>query len=431
MTNARDRLSVYIDRLESEASVEKLAAHLSATGAELPPAIRPTKHVNRKSLEACWETLQQHAGADDEAQSQIADPQTLESLEQYERNIESCIGTVKVPVGVIGPLRINGLHARGDFYVPLATTEASLVASYGRGARLISASGGCSVALLNDGLCRSPGFAFRTIAEAGQFTHWVLKHFTELKAAAESTTRHGRLVGFNPHMEGNHVYLLCEYTTGDASGQNMTTIATEALCRTLLAQCPLKPEYWFLEANFSGDKKASNLSFLTVRGKKVTAEVRLPAQLVIRYLHTDIVMMQRYWRMSALGGVMSGTMGVQGHYANGLAALYLATGQDVACVAESSIGVTRMEIEDDLLYASVTLPNIIVGTVGGGTGLPSQNAGLRLLGLAGAGKARALAEVCAAVCLAGELSLIGAICAGQFAAAHQALARERGDDHAG
>jgi hydroxymethylglutaryl-CoA reductase (NADPH) len=121
---------------------------------------------------------------------------------------------------------------------------------------------------------------------------------------------------------------------------------------------------------------------------------------------------------------MSGSIGVQGHYANGLAALYLATGQDVACVAESAVGVTRFELRDnDALYASVTLPNIIVGTVGGGTGLPSQSAGLNILGLKGAGKARALAEVCAAVCLAGELSIIGALAAGHFARAHASLAR--------
>src|SRR5262249_38321816 len=121
---------------------------------------------------------------------------------------------------------------------------------------------------------------------------------------------------------------------------------------------------------------------------------------------------------------MSGSIGVQGHYANGLAALYLATGQDVACVAESAVGVTRFELrEDEALYASVTLPNIIVGTVGGGTGLPTQQAALSILGLSGAGKARALAEVCAALCLAGELSIIGALAAGHFTRAHASLAR--------
>ncbi|MDX1401466.1 MAG: hydroxymethylglutaryl-CoA reductase, partial [Kiloniellales bacterium] len=320
-------------------------------------------------------------------------------------------------------LRVNGLYAQGDFYVPLATSEATLVASYARGARLISACGGCSTALLNDGLSRSPVFAFASILETGLFVDWVLGRFERLKEVAEATTRFGKLIDLRPHVEGNHLYLTCEYTTGDAAGQNMTTIATEALCSHILEHCPVKPEYWFLEGNFSGDKKASAISFVTVRGKKVTAEIAIPAQLLKEHLGADIEKMLDYWRLSALGGVMSGTIGVQGHYANGLTALYLATGQDAACAAESGIGVTRMEIVGECLYASVTLPNVIVGTIGGGTKLPTQAIGLKILGLEGSGKARALAEVAAALCLAGELSLIGAISAGDFARAHRSLAR--------
>ena len=180
-----------------------------------------------------------------------------------------------------------------------------------------------------------------------------------------------------------------------------------------------------MEANFSGDKKASGLAFLTGRGRKVTATARLPAGLVERHLHTTVERMHDYWRMSALAGVMSGTVGVHGHYANGLAALYLATGQDAACVAESSVGVTRLEIRDGDLHVFVTLPSLVVGTVGGGTGLPTQSAGLRILGLAGSGKAPALAEVVGALCLAGEVSIIGALAAGHFARAHSRLARDR------
>lgn len=186
----------------------------------------------------------------------------------------------------------------------------------------------------------------------------------------------------------------------------------------------MKPQYFFIEANFSGDKKASAQSFLGVRGKKVATEVVLSADLVKKALHTTSERMVDYWRMSAMGGVLSGTIGVQGHYANGLAALYIACGQDAACVSESSVGVTRFELlEEGGLYAAVTLPNLIVGTVGGGTGLPSQQACLEIVGLAGAGNGAAFAEVCAAVCLAGELSIIGALCSGHFSKAHQSLAR--------
>ena len=386
--------------------------------------IRPSKHLNPTFTAAHWRTLTSAGPATVEDRERLYGEDAQADLERYAHNIENYIGTVKVPVGVIGPLRVNGLFAHDDFYVPLATTEAALVASYGRGARLISAAGGCAAGVLAEGVHRAPGFAFRNVTEGGLFTQWVLEEKAALKAAADATSRYGRLVDVSPHIEGDHVYLVCTFVTGDAAGQNMVTIATDALCRDIEARCPIKPLYWFVETNLSGDKKASALSFLSVRGRKVVAEVTVPGELVQSHLHTTAERMQDYWRMSALGGVMSGSIGVQGHYANGLAALYLATGQDVACVAESAVGVTRFELrENGALYASVTLPNIIVGTVGGGTGLPSQSAALSVLGLKGPGKARALAEVCAAVCLAGELSIIGALAAGHFVRAHASLAR--------
>jgi hydroxymethylglutaryl-CoA reductase (NADPH) len=225
-------------------------------------------------------------------------------------------------------------------------------------------------------------------------------------------------------VEGNNVFLNFEFLTADASGQNMVTLATEAICEYIEAHTPVRPRYHFVEANLSGDKKASAQSFLLVRGRKVSAEARIPAELVEKRLRTTPEQMVNFWRMSAMGGVLSGTMGLQGHYANGLAALYLACGQDVACVAESAVGITRFEVLDGReLYASVTLPNIMVGSVGGGTGLPSQKACLEVLGLSGAGKAQALAEVCAGLCLAGELSIMGALCSGDFSRAHRVLAR--------
>jgi hydroxymethylglutaryl-CoA reductase (NADPH) len=179
-----------------------------------------------------------------------------------------------------------------------------------------------------------------------------------------------------------------------------------------------------LEANLSGDKKATALALASVRGRKVTAEVVVPAEIVCHRLRTTPARMADYFRMGVVGAAIGGAAGAQGHFANALAALYIACGQDVACVAESAIGITRLERTDDGdLYAAVTLPGLIVGTVGGGTSLPSQRACLEILGLAGAGNARAFAEVCAAVCLAGELSLVGALCAGDFAQAHRRLAR--------
>lgn len=413
-----------------EALLERLRPKPEQVGAKRSPALA---RISDRSLDHLWEAITERAEGSDDSdlaqrlRTELADERTLACAEQYEGNIENFIGTVKLPLGIAGPIRINGLYANGDYCIPLATTEAALVASYHRGALLLTEAGGCSAALLAEGVSRAPGFAFPDLGTAGSFVAWIMTQVETLKSVAESTSRYARLVDMYVTVEGNHVYLEFKYTTGDASGQNMVTIATEAVCQYICENSPVKPEYHFVEANLSGDKKASARSFMTVRGKKVTAEITLPAELVEKRLHTTPVQMENYWRMSAIGGVLSGTIGVQGHYANGLAALYIACGQDAACVSESAIGVTRFEVrEDGSLYASVTLPNLIVGTVGGGTGLPSQRACLELLGLAGAGNARALAEVCAALALAGELSIIGALAAGDFTRAHRRLARGRG-----
>ncbi len=367
-----------------------------------------------------------HLPLSDGARNTLLDNDTRERLPSYAANIENLIGTVKIPLGVAGPLRINGLFAHGDYLLPLATHEAALVASYHRGSLAITEAGGCRTVLLNEAVSRAPGFAFEDLGEVGRFMVWALEQREAFEKVAGETTRHGRLRDIRLTVEGNHVYLTFEYLTGDAAGQNMVTLATDAVCRYIIEHTPVKPRYWFVESNLSGDKKASAQSFAGVRGKKVTAEITLSAEILGKRLKVKAQQMVDFWRMSALGGVLSGTIGVQGHYANGIAALYLACGQDAACVAESAVGVTRFEErENGILYAAVTLPNLIVGTVGGGTGLPSQRACLDLLGLAGEGKARAFAEVCAATALAGELSIIAALCSGDFARAHAVLGRKR------
>lgn len=418
MSADRRQATEHLRRLLGGRAPDEVIARLAPRNDPPPPRVPGGSSTSGEALDRRWELLP-HAAA---AREHLADAHA----DAYRRNVENLIGTVKVPVGLAGPLRVNGLFARGDYYVPLATTEAALVGSYSRGAQLLTEAGGCSAALLNEGVSRAPGFAFASIGECGLFVHWATSHLEKLKEVAESTTRHGRLTDLRVSIEGNHVYFGLEFTTGDASGQNMVTVATEAVCRYVAERSPVKPRYWFIEANLSGDKKASALSFLLVRGKKVTAEATVPGELVARRLRTTPERMADFWRMSVIGGVQSGTMGAQGHYANGLAALYIACGQDAACVAESAVGVTRFEVAaGGSLYASVTLPNIMVGTVGGGTGLPSQRACLEVLGMAGAGHARALAELAAALCLAGELSIVGAICADEFARAHALLARGR------
>ena len=420
MSATHDGARKHIHEMAAGLSAEEIQHRLSPKDHDAPTRV-PGSPLP-ETLEKRWALLP-HAAA---SRPDLADPSTVERQAAYARNIENFLGTVKLPIGLAGPLRVNGLAAQGDYYVPLATTEAALVASYHRGAHVLTLAGGCTTLILNEGVGRAPAFAFASLLEAGNFVQWCLAHFDELKAAAEATTRHGRLRDLRVTVEGNHVYLLLEYTTGDASGQNMVTIATQAVCDLIAATCPIRPAYFFVEGNMSGDKKASAQSFQAVRGRKVAAEARLSAALVARHLHTTPQKMVDYWRTSAIGGVLSGTIGVQGHYANGLAALFIACGQDAACVSEAAVGVTRFEVgPDGELYAAVTLPNLIVGTVGGGTGLPSQRACLDVLGLAGAGHARAFAEVSAAVALAGEISIIAALSAHQFAQAHARLARGR------
>jgi len=420
VASSEERVGKFLKRLLEHRSALEVAESLSSNASELSSRIPGGSSVAISAVNRRWELL----GSAQGARPALLPEGAAGELAAYENHIENCLGTVKIPVGIAGPLRVRGIFASGDYYVPLATTEAALVASYSRGAQLITEAGGCLSVILNEGVSRTPGFAFHSLVSAGLFAVWCIERRDELRKIAAGTTQHGELADIGVAIEGNHVYLLLEFSTGDASGQNMATIATQAVCNHIAENSPIKPEYSFVEANFSGDKKATAFSFATVRGKKVSAEVKLPNDLLQRRMHTTPAELERYWKMSAIGAVQSGSIGIQGHFANALAALYIACGQDPACVAESAVGVTRMEVDPQGdLYVAVTLPSVMVGTVGGGTSLPTQRACLEILGLAGPGKARALAEVCGAIALAGEISLTSAICANQFARAHQKLAR--------
>ena len=415
-----------LDRLRASYTAEQARRRMSHQADRvLGQTLRSARDADAASIASLWRQLDKAGVSTAASEPVLADAQTLADAPAYSANIEAMIGTLKLPVGVIGPLLINGLNANGAYYIPLATTEAALVASYARGAAVATKAGGITTGLLTEGVLRSPGFKFASLIDAGLFVEWVARSVEDLQAAAEATTRYGKLISLEPMIDNDIVFLLCRYTTGDAAGQNMVTIATDALCRRIEATCPVKPLHWFIEANFSGDKKASYLGLLTGRGRKVSASVIIPGALVAKHLHVGVDRMMAYAEMANLGALLSGQLGAQGHYANGLAAFYLATGQDAACVSESAVGFTRMERRGDDLFVSVTLPNILVGSVGGGTGLPSQSAALALLGLKGAGHGAALAEVAAALCLCGEISIMGAIAAGHFASAHDKLARHR------
>jgi hydroxymethylglutaryl-CoA reductase (NADPH) len=350
----------------------------------------------------------------------------FEDRTQLEGNIENFVGMSMVPTGVIGPVRVMGTAAHGDFYVPLATSEGALIASYHRGAKATMMAGGVRSVCLSESVQRAPLFRFKDVVDLGSFVVWMLAQGEKMKEIVAQNTRHGKLEDFATNIEGNQLIVTFSYHTGDASGQNMVTICTDAICQWMIANAPVKPITWYIEANFSGDKKATAMSFMHVRGKKVTAEVEIPRSIVDSVLKTTPEKMAQYCQSSTIGTIQTGSIGAQGHYANGLAALFIATGQDAACVSEASVGITRMECtENGDLYASVTLPNLIVGTVGGGTGLPTQRECLELMQCYGAGKARKFAEICAAVILSGELSIAAALSAGHFTSAHQKLGRKK------
>jgi hydroxymethylglutaryl-CoA reductase (NADPH) len=341
------------------------------------------------------------------------DPSSLEG------SIEGFLGFAQVPLGVAGPVRITGTAARGDFLVPFATSEGTLVASFQHAFNAINRCGGASAVCGDEQVSRAPCFEFASLAEAHAFACWLPSRLAFLQEVASTTSRYCRLRTLRVSVVGNTAYVLFEYFTADAAGQNMVTLATQAICERILADKTHTPRSWLMESMLSGDKRATPVSFGTTRGRNVSAELVLQPKQLARYWRTDAEKMERAWRQAVNGAVQTGAVGLQGNVANALAAMFIACGQDVACVAEATTALTRVErTRTGDVYASITLPNLIVGTVGGGTYLPTARECLSMLGCNGPGLARKFAEICAVVTLAGEVALVGAMASGQFASAH-------------
>lgn len=340
-------------------------------------------------------------------------------------NVENFIGTVQMPLGLAGPMRVNGEHARGDFYVPLATTEGTLVASYSRGMRVISECGGVKTTVVKHSMQRAPVFLFDDALQAREFGEWLVEAFDAIRAAAEATTRSGKLVEIEQYPIANMLYTRFCYTTGDAAGQNMTGNATFAACEWIRANHPQQPRY-ILSGAIDTDKKHSAMNLIQTRGKRVIAEFVLKREVAKKVLRVDTETLYRYRQIAAVGALQAGSAYSGAHSANGIAALFIATGQDEANVAESHAGITYGTLLDSGdYYWSVTLPAVICATWGGGTGLPTQRECLEMLGCYGAGKADKLAEIVAAVVLAGDVSLTSAVLAGDWVSSHEALGRNR------
>jgi hydroxymethylglutaryl-CoA reductase (NADPH) len=359
----------------------------------------------------------------DVALAQLAAP--LADPEQLRGQIENFVGVVRIPVGVAGPLVLRGKGATGSFYVPLATTEGTLVLAVTRGAAAISDSGGARVWATDPHVTRAPLFVFPSHEDASEAGRWAQRNFTTIRAEAEATTRHGKLVSVEPVLYGRRLVLEFTYSTGDAAGQNMVTFATDAACRWLRQRAPFSgAEFFTLESSLSHDKKIAALSQSRQRGRQVDADITIPRSVVTAVLKAEPEAIAQVAREGVHACVVSGAVGAQAQFANILAALFVATGQDVASVVECGTGLTVMEVTPGGdLYASVTIPNLIIGSVGGGTRLPSQRDCLDLLGCAGRDCARKLAEIAGAAVLAGELALVASLASDSFAQAHSLFGR--------
>ena len=347
------------------------------------------------------------------------DPQSLPG------NIENFFGVAQVPMGLAGPLLVNGEHAQGEFFVPLATTEGTLVASYNRGMKLCREAGGITTTVIDDKMQRAPVFSFDSAREARAFSVWLTEHFDEIKAAAETTTTSGRLLDIQQFPVSKLLYTRFNYSTGDAAGQNMTGKATFAACAWIKQNYPGAVSF-LLEGQFATDKKTSVVNMLHTRGKRVVAEITFPKDLVEEQMHVSTEKLYAARMRGQMGSIMSVTNNNGNHSANGITAMFIATGQDVANVAESSAlyGFSELLPNGDF-YASVTLPSLIVATYGGGTGLATQRECLEMMDCYGEGKVYKLAEIIAATVLAGEMSLGSAVVAEEWVQAHDDLGRNR------
>ena len=389
----------------------------------LPPARRVPRgddDYTVEAVEARQQFLQARTGV------------TLEHLTHYSfdpgvtrGNIESFVGVAQVPIGLAGPLQVNGEHAQGEFLIPMATAEGTLVASYSRGMKVLNLAGGVTCTVVDDCMQRAPVFVFESAREARDFRDWVDDHTAEIAAAAEATTRSGKMLYIEVFLASKMAFLRFNFSTGDAAGQNMVGRATFAACSWILEQVDTVRRF-YLEANLATDKKASQVNIMRTRGKRVVAEAVIPRHVLTQVMRVHPESLAYHAGVANVGSFLAGVNNNGLQAANGITAMFIATGQDVANVAEASAGIVYTELtRSGDLYLSITLPSLIVATHGGGTGLPGQQECLELLGCAGTGKVRKFAEIVAGVVLAGELSLASAISSLDWVSSHEQYGRNR------
>jgi len=354
---------------------------------------------------------------------------SLENISKYcfdsekaSKNIENMIGATQIPLGFAGPVIINGDNAKGKFVIPLATTEGALVASISRGMSVITDAGGARVKVFHDGMTRAPVFRTDGVDHCVRVMEWIESNRDYLSSVVETTTKHGKLMSMESFPAGRNLFTRFTYGTGDAMGMNMATIATEAICKEI--ENRTGAVMVSVSGNMCSDKKAAAINMIRGRGKSAIAEAVIPAAIVESRLHTSTdAIVETNIRKNLVGSSLSVTLGANAHAANMIAALYIATGQDPAQVVSGSMATTMCENMNGDLYISVRVPAIEIGTVGGGTRLPTQSEALAMIGCLGDEKAKKLAEIVAVTVLAGELSTISAQAAGHLGKAHQELGR--------
>lgn len=340
-------------------------------------------------------------------------------------NIENFTGVAQVPLGFAGPLHIIGEYAQGEFLIPLATTEGTLVASYNRGCKLLNLSGGVKCTVVGDVMQRAPVFVFEDARQGREFVKWVQVNTGIIRKEAEATSRVAKLVDIDCYLASKFVFLRFNYTTGDAAGQNMVGRATFATCSWIIDNYP-GIQHFYLESNFATDKKASQINIMRTRGKRVTAEAVIQRDILIQHMRVEPESLVYHYGIGNIGSILSGANNNGLHSANAITAMFIATGQDVANVAESSAGVLYTELTPERdFYMSITIPSLIVASYGGGTGLSTQRECLELLGAFGKGKVNKLAEIVAGAVLAGELSLGAAISSSDWVSSHEQYGRNR------
>ncbi len=349
------------------------------------------------------------------------DPHTLEG------NCENFTGVAQIPIGFAGPIKVNGEYADGEFLVPLATTEGTLIASYNRGIKVLNLSGGVKCTVVSDAMQRAPVFVFQDAREGRKFVSWIIDNFDRIKHEAEATSSVAKLKDIDQYTSNKFVYARFNYTTGDAAGQNMVGRATFAACSWIIDQYEKdKIKHFYLESNFATDKKASQVNIMRTRGKRVTAECTIPRNVLVEHMRVEPESLTYHAGVANIGSILSGANNNGAHSANGITAMFIATGQDVANVSESSAGIIYSEITPEKdLYISITIPSLIVATYGGGVGLATQKECLEVLGCYGKGGVNKLAEIVAGVVLAGEISLGSAISSSDWVSSHEKYGRNR------